>query len=145
MFQSGTRSGCYISFYLKYKFNEEHFHRPNAPQFKMAIRVTSEHTYARNARARIRAIHVIGLLHTEVVWHTSQLPHAIWCSLTLPHRYWLCNGGWTLGIWANEISVCFLRRDQCLTYGNFAKNSLQNHLRTAFACRYLRLKYVYRC
>ena len=30
-------------------------HRPNGPQFDMAIRVTSENTYAQNARARIRA------------------------------------------------------------------------------------------
>ena len=86
-------------------------HRPNSPQFKMAVRVASEHTYARNARARIRAMHVIGLLHTEVVWHTSQSPHTIWCSrhvrvgIGVRRRDWLCDGGWTLGIWANEISI----------------------------------------
>ena len=27
------------------------------------------------ARARIRAVHATGLLHTEIVWHTSQSPH----------------------------------------------------------------------
>ena len=34
--------------------------------------------------------------HTEVVWHISQSPHAIWCSPTLPHRDWLC--GWRLNV-----------------------------------------------
>ena len=44
-------------------------HCPNGPQFNMVVRVTSEHTctYAQNARARIQALHVIELLHTEVV------------------------------------------------------------------------------
>ena len=94
-------------------------HRPNGPQFKMAVRVTSElHTYAWNARARIWAMHVIGLLHTEVVWLTSQSLHAIWCSLTRPHRDlrrdWLCDGGWKLGMGQWDIHI-FLRRVQCLT------------------------------
>ena len=55
----------------------------------------------------IRTCYVIGLLHTEIVWHTSQPPHSIWCSPTRPHchwdwrrdRDWLCDGGWTLGIY----------------------------------------------
>ena len=45
------------------------------PRFNMAVRVTSEHAFAQNARARIRAVHVIGLLHIEVVWCTSQSLH----------------------------------------------------------------------
>ena len=96
-------------------------HCPNGPQFKMAVRVTSEHTYARNARARIRAVQLLGLLHTEVVWHrdTSQSPHAIRCSPTRPHMNWrmdwLCDGGWTLGMGQyNEIIHIFLRRYQCI-------------------------------
>ena len=84
---------------------------PKRSPINMAVRITSEHTYARNARARIRAIHVIGLLHTEIVWHTSQLPHTIWCSPTHPHCHW----DWRIGIgcamaaerwvWANEIHI----------------------------------------
>ena len=95
--------------------------RPNDPQFNMAVRITSEHTCARNAQARIRAIYVIGLLHTEIVWDTSQSPHTIWCSPTRPHCHW----DWRIGIgcamaaerwvWANEISIFFPCRDQCLT------------------------------
>ena len=97
-------------------------HRPNGPQFNMAVRITSEHTHAWNAWARIRAVHVIWLLHTEIVWHTSQSPYTIWCSPT--RRY--CHWDWRIGIgcamaaerwvWANEISIFFLRRDQCLTH-----------------------------
>ena len=94
-------------------------HRPNGPQFNMTIRITSEHTYARNARARIRAIHVIGLFHTEIVWHTSQSPHTIWCSPTRPHWDWRrigCAMAAERWVWANELSILFLRRDQCLTH-----------------------------
>ena len=80
---------------------------------------TSEHTYARNAQARIRAMHVIGLLHREVVWHTSQSRHAIWCSPTCLHRDWrrdwLCDRGWPLGMGQWDIHI-FLCRDQCLTH-----------------------------
>ena len=75
------------------------------------------------ARARIRAVHAMGLLHTEIVWYTSQSPHTIWCSTARPHCHW----DWRIGIdcammaaehwvWANEISILFLRRDQCLTH-----------------------------
>ena len=100
-------------------------HRPNGPQFKMAVRVTSEHTYAWNARARIWAMHVIGLLHTEVVWLTSQSLHAIWCSLTRPHRDlhrdWLCDGGWTLGMGQWDISIfSYVEFSALLKYGNGA-------------------------
>ena len=94
-------------------------HRPNGPQFNMAFRIT----YPRNARAKIWAVHVIALLHTAIiVWHTSQSPHTIWCSPTRPHCHW----DWRIGIgcamaaerwvWANEISIFFQRRDQCLTH-----------------------------
>ena len=83
---------------------------------------TSEHTHAQNARARIRAVHVIGLLHTEIVWHRSQSPHTIWCSPTHPHCHWDwririgCAMAAERWVWANEISIFFLRRDQCLTH-----------------------------
>ena len=97
-------------------------HLPNGPQFNMAVRITSEHTYTRNARARIRAVHVIGLLHTEIVWHTSQSPHSIWCSPMHPYCHW----DWRIGIgcamaaecwvWASEISTFILRWDQCVTH-----------------------------
>ena len=94
-------------------------HRQNGHQFKMAVRVTSQDVYAQNAWARIRAMHVIGLLHTEVVWHTSHSLHAIWCSPTRPHRDWhsdwLCDGRWTLGMGQWDIHI-FLRREQCLTH-----------------------------
>ena len=94
-------------------------HRPNGPQFNMAVRITSEHAYRRNVWARIRAVHVIGLLHTEIVWHTSQSPHTIWCSPTRPHWDWRrigCAMAAERWVWANEISIFFLRRDQCLTH-----------------------------
>ena len=58
----------------------------NCPQFNMAVQVALEHTYARNARDIIQDVCIIGLLHTEFVWHTSQALHAIWCSLTRVHR-----------------------------------------------------------
>ena len=121
---------------------------PTSPQSKMAVRLTSEHMYAQNARARIRAMHVIGLLHTEVVWHTSQSLHASWCSLTHPHRYWRTL--WWLAVrWRLNVGYGPMRSVPLLTYGNgeFTRTqiSLRNVLRTAFACRHLRLKYVYRC
>ena len=96
------------------------FHSPNGPQFNMAVRITSEHTYA---RARIRAVHVIGLLHTEIVWHTSQSPHTIWCSpdasalpLGLAGRDWLCDGGWTLGMGQWDIHIFSYVEILCLTH-----------------------------
>ena len=89
------------------------------PQSEMTVKVTSERTHARNARVRIRAMHVIGLLHTEAVWHTSQSLHAIWCSPTCPHRDWgrdwLCDGGWPLVMGQCDIHI-FLRRDQYFTH-----------------------------
>ena len=57
--------------------------------------------------------HVIELLHTEVVWHTSQSPHTIWCSPTRPHRDWrrdwLCDGDWTLGMGQSILDPYFPR------------------------------------
>ena len=128
-------------------------HCQNGPQFNMAVRITSEHTYAQNAQARIWAAHVIGLLHTEVVLHTSQSLHAIWCSPTRPHRDCVGIGHamaverWVL---ANEISIfSYVEISALLTYENleFARTqiSLRNELGTTFACRHLRLTCVYRC
>ena len=118
-------------------------HRPNGPQFNMAVRVTSEHTYARNAWAGIRAVHIIGLLNTEVVWQTSQSLHAICC-------IWIgvgigCAMAFERWVWANEISIFFyVEISALLTYGNgwVARTQipLLNDLETAFACRHLRLK-----
>ena len=54
-------------------------------------------------------------------------------------------------VWANEISIFSYVEISAFffTYGNgeFARTqiSLRNDLRTAFVCRHLRLKYVYRC
>ena len=108
-------------------------HRPNGPQFNMAVWGKSEHMYAQNARARIRAVHVIGLLHTQVVWHTSQSLHAIWCSPTSPHRDWrrdwLCDGIWMLGMDQWDIHI-FLCRHQCLTYGNEGVAHTHTHTHT---------------
>ena len=81
-------------------------HRPNGPQYNIAVRVTSEHTYAWNAPARIWAVHVIELLHTKVVWHTRKWPHATRCFLTRPHRDWLCDDVWSLGTGQWDIHSC---------------------------------------
>ena len=58
-------------------------HRPNGPQFNMAVRITSEHAYRRNVRARIRAVHVIRvvayrdcLTHKPITAHHLVLPDA---------------------------------------------------------------------
>ena len=75
-------------------------------------------------------------------------PRRVRIGIGVRRRDWLCDGGWTLGMGQWEIHI-FLRRDQSLTYGNgeFARTqiSLRNDLRTAFAFRNLRLKYVYIC
>ena len=114
-------------------------HQPNGPQFNMAIRVTSEQTYAHNAWARIRAVHVIGLLHTGDVWHTSQSPHAIWCSPTCPHSDWRMVGCVAFERWvrANEISIfSYVEISASLTYRNGGVTRIQillrNDLGTAF-------------
>ena len=84
---------------------------PNNPQFNMAVQITLEHTYAQNARDRIRAVRIIWLLHTEVVWHTNQSLHAIWCSPMRPHTEWPCVVGigcviaFEHWVWANEMSI----------------------------------------
>ena len=50
-------------------------------------------------------VRIIGLL--EIVLHTSQSLHTIWCSPTPPHRDWLCDGVWMLsmGQWDIQRSV----------------------------------------
>ena len=123
-----------------------------SPKFKMDIRVTLKQMYARNARARIRAMHVIGFLHAEVVWHKP----IIACYLVLPWRIRIGIGvgiGCAVAVehlvWANEISVfSYVEISAVLTYGNeeFAcrQISLRNDLRTAFACHHLRLKYYHK-
>ena len=71
--------------------------RSNGPQFNMAVRITSEHTCARNAQARIRAI----------VWYTTRWDWRIGIGCAMAAECW---------VWANEISIFFPRRDQCLTH-----------------------------
>ena len=94
-------------------------HRPNGPQFKMAVRDTSEHTYARNALAKLKTVHVIGLqqLNTEVI--DTQANHRMLFGAPRHVRilayHWLCDGGWTLGMGQWDIPI-FLGRDQCLTH-----------------------------
>ena len=97
-------------------------HRPNGPQFNMAIRITLEH--------RTHEMHEPEF-EPYIVWHTSQSSHTIWCSLTRPHchwdwrRDWLCDGSWTLGMGQWDIHIFFLHRDQCFTHaywhGEFAR------------------------
>ena len=53
-------------------------------------------------------------------------------------------------VWANEISLFFyVEISALLTYGNggvaHTQISLRSDLETAFACRRLRLKYIYKC
>ena len=80
------------------------------------IYVRMKCTTQNSSRARNR---FVAPQHTEVVWHTSQSSHAIWCSPTRPHmdwrRDWLCDGDWTLGIGQWDLHI-FLRRDQCLIH-----------------------------
>ena len=99
------------------------------PQFNMAILVTLKHAYAQNARARIWTVYVIWLLHTEVVWHTNQSPHAIWCSPTRPHRDAV---RWRLNIKYGPMrhSHIFLRIDQCLTHAQKLGIRTHTHLVT---------------
>ena len=69
--------------------------------------------YVHTERTRQNLSHshnIIWLLHTEVVWHTSQSLHAIWSFPTRPHRD--CGGiGFVMAFerWVstNEISIFF--------------------------------------
>ena len=99
---------------------------------------------------RIRAMRIIGLLHTEVVWHTHQSPHTIWCSPMRPHMDWLCDGIWTLSMGQCTIQT-FLHSDQCLTHVRKMEESHThtqispwNYSGAAFACQHVRLKQVYK-
>ena len=64
----------------------------------------SMYTYARNARARIRVVHVIGLLHTEIDTQANHrtsfgAPRRVHIAIGIGvSRDWLCDGGWTLGM-----------------------------------------------
>ena len=92
-------------------------HRPNGPQFNMAVRITSEHTYAQNARARIQAVHVIGLLHKEIFdtqanHHTPfDAPRCVRIAIGIGVGIG-CAMAAERWVWANEISVFFLRGTQ---------------------------------
>ena len=118
-------------------------HHPNGPQFKMAVRVTSEHSYARNARARIRVVHVIGLYTCIQRLFDTQANHRTLFGAPRSVRIGICVGiGCAMAversIWANEISLCsYVEISALLTYGNgeFARtqNFLRNDLRTPFA------------
>ena len=85
-------------------------HCPNGPQFNMAVRITSEHTYTQD---------VIGcciqrLFDTQANHHTPfGAPRRV--------RMWIgigigCAMAAERWVWANEISIFFLCRDQCLTH-----------------------------
>ena len=77
----------------------------------------------------------------SVVWHTSQSPHAIWCSPTRPHRYWrrdwLCDSGWTLGY--GPMRYLYFLTQRSLPYSRMETGNSQAH---KFSLRNLRLKYV---
>ena len=123
-------------------------HRPQTPQFKMAVRVTPEHnvrtkcTRQNSSHARNRVVAYRGCLkHKPITARYLVLPGVC-------HRDWLCDGGWTLGMGQWDICI-FLHRAPCLTHvrtWEFACTlishgatiapciSLQNVLRTACIC-----------
>ena len=84
---------------------------PNGPQFNMAIRVTSEHTYAQD---RIPAVRIIRLLDTEVVWHHKPITTRY---LVLPDALGLAVR-WCLNIGYGPMRYPYTCtcRDQCLTH-----------------------------
>ena len=116
-------------------------HRPNGPKFNMAVRVTSEHMSARNARARIRTVHVIGLGIQRLF--DTQANHCMLFGAPRRVRIGIGVGiGCAMAVerWANEITFfSYVVISALLTYGN-GEVTLRNDLGTAFACRHLRLK-----
>ena len=92
-------------------------HRPNGPQFKMAVWVTSEHVRTKcmsqnSSRAGHRVVAYRGCLtHKPITTRYLVFPRHIRIGIGVRRRDWLCDGGWTLGMGQWDLS-----RDQCLTH-----------------------------
>ena len=95
---------------------------PNGPNSIWPSELHRNNTYAQNERDRIWDVRIIRLLHTEVVWHTSQSLHAIWCFPTRPQRDCVrigCEMAFERWVWTNEISIFFyVEISALLMYGN---------------------------